>query len=470
MPHQSTSHNNLKPQAPSLKPRRSASPPLSRRDWLRLSACGAFGVSFSRWLPALAEEAAKDKNRKRSCILLWMTGGPSQIDTFDPKPGHENGGPFKAIETSVPGIQIGEYLPKLATMMEHCALIRGMTTKEGDHTRATYLLRTGYLPQGPVHYPTLGSVWSKELSSPEAELPNFVSVAPYRFFSPAAYGPGFLGPRHAPLIVGDGNANGGRGNTDYEKALRVKNLDVPTGVVAEQTDARLDLLAGLETDFLARHPGISPTSHRTAYQAAVRMMRSEAVKAFDLSQEPDAIRDAYGRNQFGQGCLLARRLVERGVPFVEVSLNGVNGAQGFGWDTHTDNFDAVQKLCEVLDPGWATLLEDLKTRGLLDTTLVAWMGEFGRTPTINANKGRDHYPNAWSTVLCGGGIKGGQVVGSTGNDGKMVSDRPVQVGDFLATACLALGIDPMKQNMSNVGRPIRIADPEAKPMHEIVVA
>jgi Protein of unknown function (DUF1501) len=250
MPSQSSSQSDLMPEAPSQKPRCSAFPPLSRRDWLRLSACGAFGVSFSRWLPALAEEVAKDKNRKRSCILLWMTGGPSQIDTFDPKPGHENGGPFKAIDTSVPGIQVGEHLPRLAKMMEHCALIRGMTTKEGDHTRATYLLRTGYLPQGPVHYPTLGSVWSKELSSPEADLPNFVSVAPYRFFSPAAYGPGFLGPRHAPLIVGDGNVLGGRGNNDYEKSLRVKNLDVPKGVVPEQTDARLDILAGLENDFL----------------------------------------------------------------------------------------------------------------------------------------------------------------------------------------------------------------------------
>jgi hypothetical protein len=419
-------------------------------------------------LPAFADDVAGDKNRKRSCILLWMTGGPSQIDTFDPKPGHENNGPFKAIDTSVPGIQIAEHLPKLAKMMEHCALIRSMTTKEGDHTRATYHLRTGYLPQGPVHYPTLGSVWSKELSRPAADLPNFVAVAPYRFFSPAAYGPGFLGPQYAPLIVGDGTGNPGRANNDYERTLRVKNLDVPAGVSLEQTDARLDLLAGLEGDFVAEHPGVSPASHRTAYQSAVRMMRSEAVKAFDLSPEPDALRDAYGRNQFGQGCLLARRLVERGVPFVEVSLNGVNGAQGLGWDTHSENFEGVQKLCEVLDPGWATLLEDLKTRGLLDSTLVIWMGEFGRTPTINNMKGRDHYPNAWTTVLCGGGIKGGQAIGSTGADGKTVTDHPVNVGDFMATACLALGIDPQKQNMSNVGRPIRIADPDAKPIGEIV--
>ena len=197
------------------------------------------------------------------------------------------------------------------------------------------------------------------------------------------------------------------------------------------------------------------------------MMRSEAVKAFELSQEPDELRDAYGRNQFGQGCLLARRLVERGVPFVEVSLNGVNGG-GPGWDTHQNNFDEVEKLSGVLDPAWATLIEDLKARGLLETTLVVWMGEFGRTPQINNMKGRDHFPVAWSTVLCGGGIRGGQVVGKTSDDGMTVAERPVAVSDLLATACLALGIDPMTQNMSNVGRPIRIADPGAKPLKEVL--
>lgn len=443
--------------------------PLSRRDWLRLTSCGAFGLSMSGWLPALADEVAKNPNRKRACILLWMTGGPSQVDTFDPKPEHANGGPVKAIDTSAPGVQISEYLPKLAKQIEHVAVVRSMTTKEGDHTRATYLLRTGYLPQGPVQYPTMGSVWSKELGSDENELPNFISVAPYRFLSPAAFGPGFLGPRHAPLVVGDGTGFVGRPNDNsYEQSLKVKNLAAPMGVTTEQTDARLSLLTELETDFIARHPGVSPTSHRTAYNQAVKMMRSEAVQAFDLAKEDDKLRDAYGRNQFGQGCLLARRLVERGVPFVEVSLNGVNGGQGLGWDTHINNFEDVKKLCDVLDPAWATLLEDLKARSLLDTTLVVWMGEFGRTPKINNNKGRDHYPNAWSTVLCGGGIKGGQAYGKTSADAMTVADHPVQVADLLATACHALGINPMKQNMSNVGRPIRIADPNAKVIDELL--
>jgi hypothetical protein len=442
-------------------------PQISRRDWLRLSACGAFGVSMSRWFPALAEEAAAKPERRRSCILLWMSGGPSQMDTFDLKPGHDNGGPYKAIDTSVEGIQISEHLPKLAAQMEHCAIIRSMTTKEGDHTRATYLLRTGYLPQGPVQYPTLGSVLSHELGDEDAELPNFVSIAPYRFLSPAAFSPGFLGPKYAPLIVGDGNPNRGR-NNDYEQGLKVKNLAPPASVSNEQTDARLALLGELEEDFAAHRPGVPPSSHRAAYLQAVRMMRSEAVKAFELSQEPDALRDAYGRNQFGQGCLLARRLIERGVPFVEVSLNGINGGAGPGWDTHQNNFEEVEKLSGVLDPAWATLIEDLKTRGLLETTLIIWMGEFGRTPQINNMKGRDHFPVAWSTVLCGGGIRGGQVVGKSSDDGMTVAERPVAVSDLLATACLALGVDPMTQNTSNVGRPIRIADPGAKPIKEIV--
>src|SRR6185437_14181693 len=190
--------------------------------------------------------------------------------------------------------------------------------------------------------------------------------------------------------------------------------------------------------------------------------------AFNLDEEPPILRDAYGRNLFGQGCLLARRLVERGVPFVEVTLANVPGSNTFGWDTHQQNFQAVRRLSEVLDPAWGTLMEDLKQRGLLDSTLIVWMGEFGRTPKINNGKGRDHYPNAWSTVLAGGGIKGGQAFGKTSADGMTVETRPVSVSDFLATICLALGIDPRKQNNSNVGRPIRIADKGAQPIKEIL--
>lgn len=442
-----------------------ALPILSRREFTRLASLGVLGTSMSRWLPALAAQTAADPARRRSCILLWMTGGPSQIDTFDPKPGHANGGQFKPIDTSVAGIQIGEHLPKLARVMQHVVPIRSMTSKEGDHSRATYVVRTGYKAEGPVQFPTMGSVIGKELGSPGAELPDYVSIGPYKFLNPAAFAPGFLGPKYAPLVVGNAQV----GNVQYNDAsLQVRNLALPQNVTRDLADTRLGLLRDLEQEFAAARPGVTAESHQTAYTQAVRMMRSEAVKAFDLSDEPGALRDAYGRNQFGQGCLLARRLVERGVPFVEVSLSGVPGGQGFAWDTHTDNFNQVKRLCEVLDPASATLITDLKDRGLLDSTLIVWMGEFGRTPKINQSGGRDHFPNAWSAVLAGGGVKGGQVVGRTSADGEKVEERPVTVPDLIATICRALGLDPQKQNISNVGRPIRLADPEAKPIEEIL--
>lgn len=445
---------------------------IRRRDWMRFMAAGVAGVtgtSMSGWMQQLAAQAATDTNRRRSVILLWMSGGPSQLDTFDVKPEHGNGGPLKPIDTSVPGMRICETMPKLARMMEHVVPIRSMSTKEGDHSRATYHLRTGYLPQGPVDYPTLGSLISNELGADDSELPNFVSIAPYRAFSPAAYGPGFLGPRRSPLVVGEG----GRVLTvdeqaSYGQSLRVENLKQPDNVTSSQADRRLALLKDFDTGFRDVHPGLPVGSHESAYAQAVRMMRSSAVKAFELDEEDDTLREAYGKNQFGQGCLLARRLVERGVPFVEVSLNGVQANQNFGWDTHANNFESVKQLTSVLDPAWATLLEDLRIRGLLDSTLVVWMGEFGRTPRINGSSGRDHWAVSWTTVLCGGGIKGGQFFGETTEDGMAVKDRPVSVADLLATICLSVGVDPMKQNMSNVGRPIRIADPEAKPITEIL--
>ncbi|MEI8020345.1 MAG: DUF1501 domain-containing protein, partial [Schlesneria sp.] len=223
---------------------------LSRRDLMKLSACGAFGSSMSRWLPALANEVSKSPDRRRSVILLWMTGGPPQTDTFDMKPGHENGGQFKPIDTSVPGIQICEHLPQVAKLMQYCAPIRSMSTKEGDHTRATYLLRTGNLPQGPIDYPTLGSLFSKELGQGNSDLPNFVAVAPYTQFSPAAYGPGFLGPKFAPLVVGDANrVVTNTPGTNYDQSLAVKNLSLPQGINVERADARLSLLGDLESDF-----------------------------------------------------------------------------------------------------------------------------------------------------------------------------------------------------------------------------
>ncbi len=310
-----------------------------------------------------------------------------------------------------------------------------MTTKEGDHGRATYLMRTGQLPGAAgIQYPSIGSLVSKELGDAKAELPNFVSIAPHRFFSQAAFGPGFLGPLHAPLVVGENqNFNNPQGN-GVDQILKVADLDRPKAIDEATGAARLDLLRDMQDDFAAARPGQIAKSHAAAYDRAIRLMQSDGGEGVRPDDEKAALRDTYGRNLFGQGCLLARRLVERGVPFVEVTLGN--------WDTHGQNFDQVKNLCGTLDPAWAALMDDLKDRGLLDTTLIVWMGEFGRTPKINQQKGRDHCPNAWSTVLAGGGIKGGQAVGKTSKDGTTVEDRPATAPDLLATRLHGAGHRP----------------------------
>ncbi|MBS0208188.1 MAG: DUF1501 domain-containing protein [Planctomycetes bacterium] len=448
---------------------KSSLPVLSRRDWLRMSTLGALGGSMSGWLGALAARAATDTRRTKSCILLWMNGGPSQIDTFDPKPNHENGGPFKPIATKTPGMQIGEHLPQLARWSDRLALVRSMTGKEADHGRASYLVRTGRAPEAAIQYPAFGSVMAKELGNPTAALPNFVSVAPYRATNLAAYNSGFLGPSYAPFIVGDVTPALAQQQAadSYQSALRVADLVPGRAIAARRQLSRLDLWRGMEASFVAGHPDIPGQSHQAAYERAVRLMDSAAASAFDLEQEPEKLRDAYGRTLFGQGCLLARRLIERGVPFVEVSLGGVNSG-GMGWDTHVGNFDTVQRLCGVLDPAWSTLMRDLQDHGLLDSTLVVWMGEFGRTPKINGTAGRDHFPLAWSAVLGGGAIQGGQVVGRTSDDGTTVTDRPCAISELLATVCQALDIDPHKTNPSNAGRPIHLVDYDAQPLTGLV--
>jgi hypothetical protein len=424
----------------------------TRRDLLRSGAAGLAAAPFAGWRGTLAADAAKDPGRKRSCILLWMAGGPSQTDTFDLKPGHAHGGLFREIETAVPGVRVGEHLPKVAGQMKHLAIVRSMSTREGDHDRATQHLRTGYLPQGAIRFPAIGSLVAKERDEPNSDLPGFVSITPQGAFAQPATSSGFLGPRYAPLVVGRSEG----GDVD----LRVQDLDRPAKVSPGRAGERLELMRELEAEFLSSRPGPGTSGHRSAYDRAVRLMRESAAKAFDLSEEPAKLRDRYGRNRFGQGCLLARRLIERDVPFVEVTLGN--------WDTHDNNFAAVKALCGTLDPAWSTLMEDLKEKGLLDSTLVVWMGEFGRTPVINPRQGRDHYPNAWSVVLGGGGIKGGGVVGRTDAGGMAVEDRPVAVPDLLATVCLALGLDPTKQNLSNVNRPIRLADQSAEPIKEVL--
>lgn len=432
---------------------------LRRRELLRMGAVST-GISMSGWMGRMAQAAAESKTKpKRSCILLWMNGGPATIDMWDRKLDHENGGPFKEIATKAPGLRIGEHLPKIAAFGDRLAVLRGMSTKEGDHGRGTYLMRTGVMPSAAgIQYPSIGALLSKELGDATSELPNFISVAPQRFFSQDAYGPGFLGPQHAALVVGDNQFNNNIPNVD--QVLKVQDLAKAKSVDDASAAARIDMLRDMQEEFAASRPGAVSKSHSAAYDRAIRLMQSESGKVFDLTEEKADVRDKYGRNLFGQGCLLARRLVEKGVPFVEVTLGN--------WDTHGNNFDMVKGLCGTLDTAWAALMGDLKDRGLLDTTTIVWMGEFGRTPKINGGKGRDHYANAWSTVIAGGGVKGGQAVGKTSKDGTTVEDRPTSSADLMATVCKVLGLNPEKTNMSNVSRPIPLADRTANAVTEVI--
>jgi len=431
-----------------------------RRFLARSSMLGALGWSASGWLPLLADQVAAQAKQRRHCILLWMNGGPSQTDTFDMKPGHKNGGTFKEIETDAPGLRFSEHLPGLAKHGKHIAVVRSLSTKEGDHGRGTYLMRTGQRLGGPLRYPAIGASLSKELGDPADAFPNYVSVAPYRAVNQEAFGPGFLGPRHAPLTVASYNRFRSTDNDDDEAEyadLRVNDLQAPLDLDASTIRTRLELWQSLQDDFLTRKGRVGAArAQNTVYERALRMMESSAARAFDLSEESDTVRDAYGRGQFGQGCLMARRLVEQGIAFVEVSLGAFGG--GRTWDTHTANFPTVKTLSEELDAGWSTLMTELEERGLLESTTILWMGEFGRTPGINGNSGRDHFPAAWSCVFAGGGIRGGQAYGKTTDDGMKVDDGKVDVGDILATLAQSLGVEPDTENITEIGRPIKIAD------------
>jgi uncharacterized protein (DUF1501 family) len=413
----------------------------NRRDLVRMSVASAFGAAACPWLPRLACAAEKGKKQTHACIVLWMSGGPSQLDTWDLKPGHKNGGPFKERDTAAPGLKFSEHLPKLAEVAKELGIIRSMTTKEGEHQRATQLLHTGQLPSEAVPYPAVGSMMSKELGDPEHDLPGYVTISPGGPMS--GVGPGFLGPQFAPMAV-----SGISDNPNARANLTIEYLKPDKPVAANDQDERRQLLADLAKDFEKEHGGAAAKAHAAAYRKAQKMIDTQAKGAFKLEEEKVALRDAYGRTRFGQGCLLARRLDERGVSFVVVTLDG--------WDTHAQNFDAVKTLSQTLDPAFATLVSDLKDRGMLKDTLVVWMGEFGRTPVINNTAGRDHFPLAWSTVLAGAGVKGGQAVGKTEADGSAVAERPVSVADFLATVFTAVGVDPTTENKTWDGRPIQI--------------
>jgi Protein of unknown function (DUF1501) len=430
---------------------------LTRRDWLTLTAAGVGTVSASGWLPVLANHAAEKGVKHKACILLYMLGGASHIDTFDLKHDVETATEFKAIDTSVPGVKISEHLPSVAKQLKHGAIIRSMSTLESDHDRGRYLMHTGYSRNnGGVAWPSLGALVSSELGQPGALLPNFVVCNLKDRLDPTFTG--YLDPKHRGMIL-----------ESLDKGIE----DVQPAVKKEELDDRLDLLTQLDDAFRGKYRASSTAAHQSNYRRSLDLMRAEKLKAFDLSLEPAASRDKYtpralgandpranGLKDFGKGCLLARRLVEVGLPFVEVVLTG--------WDTHQNNAANVKRNCEVLDPAMSTLIEDLKERGLLDSTLVIWMGEFGRTPKINPSAGRDHFGRAWSTALFGGGIKGGQVIGRTDKLGATVEERPVTAADFMATVCEILGIDSRKNNQGPGGRTVRVTDKSAKPIRELL--
>lgn len=409
---------------------------LSRREVLSLAVGGA----MSGWFGHLAARAAEHPQAK-SCILLWMNGGPSHLDTFDLKPEAKSNirGDFKPIDTSVPGIQISEHLPLLTKQMTHVAVLRGMSTVESDHQLATYHLHTGYQKRaGGIAFPSLGAIVARELGRRDVPLPNYVCIGPTARHATRA---GFLGPDHQPLDV----VNPDRG-TDYLEPLGSR----------DEFQRQYTLLQRFDSTFRQAYRAESADTHASALERAVRLMNAEQKRAFDLTQESDAVRDRYGRNGFGQGCLMARRLIESGVRFAEVTLDG--------WDTHRDNFRRTRSLSEDVDAAFSALLEDLDQSGRLSDTLVIWMGEFGRSPQLTSGAGRNHWARAWSTLMAGGGVRGGQIVGRTDRDAAEVVERPISAFDFLATICTLLKIDFTRENQApGLNRPIPIVDTTRKP-------
>ncbi len=411
-----------------------------RRDFLKsVSLAGLAGGALG-WSDLVSLKADELRSRGMSCILLWMQGGPSQFETFSPKPNHENGGETKAIATATAGIQIADNLPELAKVMNQLCVIRSMTSREGSHPRATSLLHTGYLPTASVKYPSLGALVAKELRDAQCQLPAFVQIGRNRLGSA---GGGLLGVEFNPFAVNDANR---------------PPSDVTPATETSRFRRRLGLLDKLEADFAAEGGKELVKNHRKLYDKTSKMILSPQMRTFDLADEPRLARDAYGDSSFGASCLLARRLVESGVTFVECVAGN--------WDTHQDNFDRNRQLTKQVDQPFAQLITDLKQRGLLDSTLVVWMGEFGRTPRINPRGGRDHYPRAFNVALAGAGVRGGQVIGETDPSGSSVSERPVSVADLFQTFCKALKIDPNKEHMSSIGRPIKIVD-GGQPVDEV---
>jgi uncharacterized protein (DUF1501 family) len=423
---------------------------LSRRGFLRLGLGGGLGLALGGGVlggltglrRAHADEgrALPGFGQATSVIVLWLNGGPSQIETFDPKPGVAQGGPTRAIDTSAPGIQLAHTLPRLAERMHQVALVRSMSTREGNHARARHFLHTGYVPSGTIQHPDLGSLICQQKADAEFDLPSYVAIGG------ATPGPGMLGVTYSPFNVGN-------------PTQPIENLGYAQGVDAERFARRRELLAELSEEFNESRPGPETEGHTAIYAKADTMMHSPRLRAFDLEQESQALRASYGEGRFGQGCLMARRLIEEGVKVVEVQLGG--------WDTHQDNFNRTTELGAQLDAGFSSLLADLEEREMLSRTLVVCMGEFGRTPRINENEGRDHFARAWSMAMAGGPVRGGRVVGATSADGMEVAERPVDVPDLMASFAHASGLDREYTNYSSLGRPLTMVDSGGQVIEEL---
>ena len=413
---------------------------VGRRDFLRGISLAGLAAGTMSWTDLMTASAGELRKKGKACILLWMSGGPSQFETFSPKPGHPNGGSTKAIPTAVSGVEIAENFPLLAKSMKDIAVIRSMTSKEGSHPRGTFLMHTGYIPSASVKYPSFGAVVAHEIGDPKSELPSFVRVGGR---GQAGTNGGFLGVQYDPFDI-------------QNPAAMPTNTTLTTSV--DRYRGRLELLSRLEQDF-ARTAPQEVGDHQKQYQGTAKMILSPSMKTFDLSKEPDSMREAYGKTQFGNSCLLARRLIESGVTFIEIDLGG--------WDTHADNFAKTKQLAGQVDQPFAQLIADLKQRGMFDSTVVMWMGEFGRTPIINPRGGRDHFPRAFNAVVAGGGLRGGQVIGETDKSGTEITASPITIQDLFQTVCNKLDINAAQENMSPIGRPIKVVD-GGKPVKELV--
>jgi len=423
-----------------------------RRTFLRVGGLTLFGhLGFSEALALRAASPASLPNGKDiSVVLIWCAGGVSQMETWDPKPEADEKyrGKFGIIPTNVGGITVSEHLPMSAKLADKYVILRSMTAKDAVHESAQAFLLTGHPPLPGLLYPAVGSIVSHELPA-RNELPSYILTGgPAAIWEQAT----FLGPKHNPFMAGNPN----------DQNYRVRDLDLPMGVDWARVEQRNSLLAMADRYFRQFDTARVIESMGTHYQTALNLISSPRAKqAFDIKAEPEALRERYGRSAMGQGCLLARRLVEAGVRFISI--------RGSGWDHHQDVFSNLSRNnLPEFDRAFSALIEDLFQRGLLESTLVIVATEFGRTPEINVNSGRDHWPNAFSVVVSGGGVKGGRVVGQTDKNCFAITERPIHVEELLATVYAKLGIDFGKVYSTPIGRPVRIVDEPFEPIKELL--